>query len=371
MKKIIIVGAGISGLCLANLLEKNSNYDYKIIEKRSNIDLLDGYGIQLSVNGVKLLNKIGFKEIAVNDIFYPNNINFYEARNCELISNINISRFNEHGNYYTTLKRSKLMEFLLKNIPSEKFLFNSNVESIEHNNIIKINLNDKKQEQADYLVISDGVFSKTKKMVLQRNPAIYFNNSMAIRANLKYQQNKDVSIYLGPNFHFVVYPVNQDNDFNFISIARFNDLEKLKNSSNLVKNDILNKITSKTSYILDNNLENISLYPVYVSSDFLIPNNKKIFISGDALFAFPPSFAQGASQSIESAFEIFGNLQGISNAYYQNRKTKTKKIEYRSNLNHYAFHVSNPLTIFLRNISLKFLSKNNKFLENYLGKIYR
>ena len=371
MKKIIIVGAGISGLCLANLLEKNNNYEYKIIEKRSNIDLLDGYGIQLSVNGVKLLNKIGFKEMAVQDIFYPKNINFFEARNCELISNINISRFNEHGNYYTTLKRSKLMEFLLKNLPSEKILFNSNVESIEHNNIIKIYLNDNKQEQADYLVVSDGVFSKTKKMVLQKNPSIYFNNSVAIRGNLKYQKNKDISVYLGPNFHFVVYPINQNNESNFISISRFNDLQEIENSNNFVKNKILNKISSKTSYILDNNLKNISLYPVYVSSDFLTPNNKNIFISGDALFAFPPSFAQGASQSIESAFEIFNNIQGISNGYYHNRKIKTKKIEYRSKFNHYAFHVSNPLISFFRNISLKFLSKNNKFLENYLGKIYR
>ena len=31
MKKIIIVGAGISGLYFANLLEINGNYDYKIL----------------------------------------------------------------------------------------------------------------------------------------------------------------------------------------------------------------------------------------------------------------------------------------------------------------------------------------------------
>ena len=371
MKKIIIVGAGISGLCLANLLEKKNDYEYKIIEKRSNINLLEGYGIQLSVNGIKLLNKIGFKEMAVQDIYFPKNINFYEAKNCELISNINISNFNEHGNYYTTLKRSKLMEFLLKDIPSEKILFNSKIENIEHDNTIKINFTDKKQEKADYLVISDGVFSKTKKMVLQKNPEIFFNNSVALRGNLENQRNEDISVYLGPNFHFVVYPINQNNDLNFISITRFKDLEEVKNSNNIVKDEILNKINSKTTYILDNKLKNISLYPVYVSADFLIPNNKNIFISGDALFAFPPSFAQGASQSIESAFEIFNSLQGISNNYYENRKIKTKKIKYRSNINHYAFHVSNPLTIFFRNNFLKFLSKNNKFLESYLGEIYR
>ena len=120
MKKIIIVGAGISGLYLANLLEINGNYDYKILEKRSSLDLNDGYGIQLSVNAIKLLNKVGFKNLAVHDVYYPSNINFYKANNCKLISKINISQFNQQGNFYTTLKRSVLINFLLKNIPRDK-----------------------------------------------------------------------------------------------------------------------------------------------------------------------------------------------------------------------------------------------------------
>ncbi len=52
MEKVAIIGAGISGLYLANLLEKNSNYDYKIFEKRTKIDLNNNYGIQLSINSI-------------------------------------------------------------------------------------------------------------------------------------------------------------------------------------------------------------------------------------------------------------------------------------------------------------------------------
>ena len=48
MKKIAIIGAGISGLYLANLLEKKKDCEYKIFEKRSEINLEEGYGIQLS-----------------------------------------------------------------------------------------------------------------------------------------------------------------------------------------------------------------------------------------------------------------------------------------------------------------------------------
>ena len=92
---------------------------------------------------------------------------------------------------------------------------------------------------------------------------------------------------------------------------------------------------------------------------------------GDAFFAFPPSFAQGASQSIEGASELFDNIVNKKSNFYDNRVKKVKMINNRSKLNQFAFHLSNPILIFFRNISLKLLTKNKKFLENYLGKIYK
>ena len=77
MKKIAIIGGGISGLYFANLLQKNHNYEYKIFEKKSNFELNDGYGVQLSVNSIKLLNEIGFKNIEAYEIAFPNKVNFF------------------------------------------------------------------------------------------------------------------------------------------------------------------------------------------------------------------------------------------------------------------------------------------------------
>ena len=45
MKKIAIIGCGISGLYFANLLKDEKLYDYTIFEKILKIDLSDGYGI--------------------------------------------------------------------------------------------------------------------------------------------------------------------------------------------------------------------------------------------------------------------------------------------------------------------------------------
>ena len=55
MKKVAIIGCGISGLYFANLLQSKKIYDYVIYEKKSELDLNDGYGIQLSANSIKLL----------------------------------------------------------------------------------------------------------------------------------------------------------------------------------------------------------------------------------------------------------------------------------------------------------------------------
>ena len=80
MKRIAIVGAGISGLFVANLFKKDPNYQITIYEKNDSIELEKGYGIQLSVNSVELLNKIGFSELNEKERFNPKKIDFYQLK---------------------------------------------------------------------------------------------------------------------------------------------------------------------------------------------------------------------------------------------------------------------------------------------------
>jgi len=43
----------------------------------------------------------------------------------------------------------------------------------------------------------------------------------------------------------------------------------------------------------------------------------------------------------------------------------------KSKLNYFAFHLSNPLIIWIRNLIMQKLVKNEKFINSYLGKIYK
>jgi salicylate hydroxylase len=353
MKKIAIIGAGISGLFFANLLEKNKSYSYKIFEKKNSIDLNDGYGIQLSVNSTKLLNNIGFSKFSKSQLYFPKKVNFLNAHDSKKICDIDLSKFNDENNRYTTLKRSNLIKFLLDGIPKDKLTFNCELKDIKQGDKISLLFSDKKTDEFDYLVSADGIYSKTKQILFKTEGLPEYFNTIALRGTIRDFNSSDISLYLGSNFHFVIYPINQNKEFDF----------------NFKKN-LLNQISSKSNLNLFSQLEKIKCFPIFVSRRFEIPHSNNIFLTGDAFYSFPPSFAQGASQSIESANELFNDLQNNASSYYKKRVLRTKQIISRSKLNHFAFHLSNPINIFFRNIFLKYLSKNKKFLESYLGKVY-
>ena len=382
MKKIAIIGAGISGLFVANLFKENLDYKVTIYEKNTSINLDEGYGIQLSTNSIKLLNRIGFNTLESKDKFNPKKIDFYEINQEKKICDLNISEFNSENCKYTTLQRSKLVEFLKNQLEDNIIKYDHNIEKIEKNNSqIILTFNKSIKVIYDHLIISDGVFSKGKSLISNNEIKPAYNNSIAIRGNISRKNlnnlnEKNISLFMGNNFHYVIYPVNNDNEaFNFIGVLKYKLTANELDNYGLFKDEgfiqsIKDKLQNKISANILDNLNNFKCFPIFVSKGYLKPGNN-ISLIGDAFFAFPPSFAQGASQSIESGSDLFDDIMTNKNNFYNNRVTKVKMINNRSKLNQFAFHVSNPLIVFFRNLSLKVLTKNKKFLENYLGKIYK
>ena len=382
MKKIAIIGAGISGLSFANLLRQDSNYDITIYEKNNFINLEKGYGIQLSVNSVKLLNKIGFQNIDQLNKFNPNKIDFYSLQKKQKICDLNISEFNTDNAKYTTLQRSTLIEFLKEKIPTNLIQYNKKIKQVDNKNeTVMLTFENNSSAEYDCLVISDGVFSPTKSLVANKQIEPKYFNSIAVRAtinqnNLEGIDPNNISLFLGSNLHSVVYPVDKNSEFNFIGILRKNlTNNQLQNYSLFSENSFISSILSELSGQIDQNIleniNNIKCFPIFISNEIYDQQHKNIFLIGDAFFAFPPSFAQGASQSIEAAFELFEYINKNSNDFNKRRIEKTKMINNRSKFNHFVFHLSNPLIIFVRDFILRNLVKNKKFLENYLGKIYK
>jgi len=380
VKRVAIIGAGISGLFIANLFKRNPNYQITIYEKSTSITLDEGYGVQLSVNSIKLLNEIGFKKLHNNEKFTPEKINFYLNDTVKKICELDITDFNLKDCMYTTLKRSSLINFLKTDL-EDLIMTGHNISKIDQQDKqIKLSFENEETKECDYLIISDGIFSKSKSLISESETKPKYNNTLAIRGILTKSfetiDDKNISLFLGPDFHHVIYPVSPNGDLNFIALMKYQlSEEDQKNYSLFSDNTFIKKILQKIP--LENkdflkDLKELKIFPVFVSDNFHKLQSNNIHLIGDAFFAFPPSFAQGASQSIEGAYELFKSIENNTESnFFKNRVKKTKMVNIRSKFNQFIFHLSNPLVIFVRNIFLKRLVKNKKFLETYLGKIYR
>ena len=373
-KKIAVIGSGIAGLTIANLFKEISNFEVMVYEKEKILSLDEGYGVQLAPKTISILNKIGLSNINNKDFFNPTKLNFYSSDN-QKICDLDLSRFNSEKSKYTTLKRSTLIEFLKNKLFSNNLRFGKEVKKISKiKEKLLINFKDNTNDLVDFVVVSDGVFSNTKSVIENKITQPIYNGSIAIRTILKslpefnYDKN-NISLVMLKNAHIVIYPINKKEEFNVVCIIR----QKLSNSIDLkalIKKEILSQNKN-----LENLFENqLKYWPIYISKKPSKSIYENVFYIGDAFYTFPPTMAQGASQSIEAADELFNLLskdnKKTPDLFFKKRLMRTKIINRRSKLNYHIFHFSNPLLKTIRNKSLKIVVKNKIFLNNYIGKVY-
>jgi len=374
-KKIAIIGSGIAGLTLANLLKTNSNFEFAVYEKAETLNLDEGFGIQLSVNSVFILNKIGFNQLDKNEKYHPSKLDFYSI-DCNKICDLNLTTFNSKNDEYTTLKRSILVRFLKERLLSNSIIFHKKINDVEQiNGKINIHFIDGSSDKVDYLVVSDGVFSNTKSVIENFffKPSYY--GAIAIRTQIKAQDisnlnSNNISLIMGSDSHLVLYPINQQKEVNLVCIIR-----KKSEDNDSIKTILENTILKENKNLINLFKGDLKSWPIYTSGKPIKSIYKNVLYIGDAFYTFPPTLAQGASQSIEAANEIFDlisdNQPDIQNEYFKNRVERTNLINKRSKFNYFGFHISNPLLKILRNAFLKHFVKNRNFIYSFLGKIYK
>jgi len=372
-KKIAIIGAGIGGLTLANLLQKNSEFEFMIYEKEKTLNLEEGFGLQLAANSVSVLNRIGFSNLNKSEIYNPEKLDFYS--NKEKICDLDLTQFNSETEKYTTLKRSSLIKFLKDQLFSNSIRFNKTIENVEQKkDILKIKFKDGVSEEVEHLVVSDGVFSQTKSIIEKKSFKPNYYGAIAVRTQIKAEdvlefKTKNISLFMASKAHLVLYPVNDKGDINVVCILR-----KKLNEKKSIRLLLSEKFVNKNAHLLSLFLGNLKSWSIYTSANPVKSILKKVYYIGDAFYTFPPTLAQGASQSIESAKELYdlltNNKVNFENIYFKKRLKKTIMINNRSRLNYFLFHFSNPILKIFRDKFLKHLIKSKSFINRYLGKIY-
>ena len=374
-KKVAIIGSGIAGLTLASLLKTDSNFEFVIYEKEEIFDLDEGFGIQLSVNSVSILNKIGFYKLNKNEKYHPSKLDFY-SMNYNKIGDLDLTIFNSVNDKYTTLKRSILIKFLKEKLLTNSIIFGKKINKVEQKNgKININFADGSSDRVDYLVVSDGVFSNSKSVIEKANFRQNYYGAIAVRTQITNQDivnlnSNNISLIMGSDAHLVLYPINQQKEINLVCIIR-----KKIEDNNSIKTILENTILKENKNLVNLFKGDLKSWPIYTSDKPVKSIYKNVLYIGDAFYTFPPTLAQGASQAIEGSNEIFelirDNHHDVQNEYFKNRTARTNLINKRSKFNYFGYHISNPLVKILRNELLKRLVKNKNFIHSYLGKVYK
>ncbi len=372
-KKIAIIGSGIAGLTLANFLYKDKNHDFMVYEKNESLPLDEGYGIQLSINSIKILNEINFTKIINEQLYHPKGVDIYNIQN-KKICDLDLMQFNINDNKYTTLQRSTLIEFLKDDIYTQHIRFGKRIKEVsELKGKVLIKFDDNTNDLVDYVVGADGIFSNTRTFFEKKINKPVFKNAIAIRtilrskSGLEIDQSK-VSLMMGNNCHLVIYPINKKKELNFVCILR----HKKKDTDIKI---LLDKVVKQNPNLEKAFEEDLKSWPLYATPKILPSTNSKVLYIGDAFNGFLPTLAQGAGQSIESAYELFNLIKNergdIQNIYFQERSKRAKIVRRRSNLNFFIFHFSSKFMQMIRNFSMKFLIKRKGFINSYLGRVYK
>ena len=374
-KKIIIVGAGIAGLTLANFLKKNNFNNFRVYE-RFEKKLSRPTGIQLTPNAVRILDFLDSRFFLNNNFNRINylNINAVNSKNFNDKSDLRINLQNIVSDKmpYLTCDRNILMKFLEKNLSSKEIFYNRQVvQTIKDHNIIRVKFNDGSEDYCDLLVSADGMFSNSRL----DNNIITNTNFYAYRGVLKnfyskYSPENDViRLWLSGNKHLVTYYISNQNDLSFTGISKSTQKTKLTNDhinySIPFPADEFRSLFSSENKILREMLDTIHevyRWPIFSLKKRVFYRDNQIFI-GDSSHGTVPFQAQGAALAIEDSYVLYEQIiKNITNNlgvfYFNKRNKRVRRIILRSHLNVFLFHLKNPFFLLLRSIIFKVIEKS-------------
>ena len=347
---IAIIGAGISGLALGIILQRN-RIPCVIFEKSEKISEY-GAGISLSPNGLVVLKNL--------DVLDDLKLLSRQPKSAIFFSNNN--KINQISVDVLTTTRKSLYKVLLDKFYdlNGEIHFSHEVEDIDKETKT-LKFDNKKSMHVEHIIACDGIRSLCQKKISSKFNEPKYSGYYVWRTIFPSDQT-NIHFHLGSNFHVVSYPVDSQRSSLVAAIKSNNQL----NESWKQKGSIQNLISEIPASILKNYPSLMDNDGVYKWGVFLRPNVKHLFDKnityvGDAAHPIVPFIGQGACLALEDSY-VLGNLINkyqnnftIAQSKYHQLRIKRVRSIYRKSLNQGRLnHLKNPFLVFLRNMLMKY-----------------
>ncbi len=369
--RIIIAGAGIGGSVLALALEK-AGMDYLQLEQAPALTEV-GAGIQLSPNGVRILEWLGLGDALAGFGVEPGSHQLKDWRSGATVLQTplrSVARKSFGAAYYHA-HRADLIETLASRLNPGRMRLNAKVVSVSQDaRKVSVSLADGGTESGDVLIAADGIHSTVRNQLFNPEaprPSGYLawrgmvGAAQAAHLNIEQQS---VAV-MGPRLSLVFYYVSAGRQINWIAIGAGDDDKRESWSQTASKAEVQDSfagwygqargLVDLTDQLFVTALHDREPLPSWI--------NGRIALMGDAAHAMLPYHAQGAVQSIEDAWVLARCLQIDSEAgsddpqasllkYQSLRKDRAQRLQRHSRNAERWYHLDDADEIARRNTRL-------------------
>ena len=365
---ILIVGGGIGGLAAA-LACASKGAKPRVIERAAVFSEV-GAGIQMGPNVTRTLYALGLEKKLQEVVFAPQQL---QARDTESGKFLGVLRLGQrslenYGAPYFSVHRADLHQVLLQKLVSDgdvDLSLNCEIDLIR-DDVDQVTVNGRGLPEGFFdsidteaLVGADGLWSATRQYVVAKtSPRV--TGLVAYRAMLSMQnlpeklRTQDVTVWMGPRVHAVLYPVRQGESLNLVLVVKGQPPESLE-------------AWDHQAHQRDLELAMGRLWPLCdrppVKGPFEMAKGR-IALLGDAAHPMRPFLAQGAGMAIEDAAELATSWARTDlevakrwQLYANARWARNAKVQARSIRNGQIFHMQGPLR-WGRDLALKLLGES-------------
>lgn len=315
--RILIIGAGIAGLTLANLLQQRG-LEAQIIEKQAE-NHTDGYVMGLYPIGSNILHGLHLYQDYLDASVNLKEYALYDCQN-QLLKSYYLASISEQFGAYQLLKRDDLLNLLSNRLTKQNIRYQTEVKQLtQDDNQVEVILNNSGKEIYDLVVAADGLHSNTRNLIGLETETSYFETGWGgwlwwiDKPLFKHQK---ISEYWGKNKFLGIYPAKDK-----ASVI----------AATPIPADLVQDAYGRKDYIF----KQFSLLMDPLSSIFkMLPNDNlpmyfwqlkdarakqwikgRVLLLGDAGCAFLPTAGIGASMAMESAAVLNDELSRTSKDY--------------------------------------------------------
>jgi salicylate hydroxylase len=342
--KALIAGGGIGGVTAALCLIE-AGLEVELYERSGELAEV-GAGIQISPNGVKVLERLGLKPALDQIAFRPEAIEMRLGHSGLKVFSIPMREeaVGRYGAPYYHIHRADLMtvlsEALRARAPAAVRL-NKDVAGYAQSSAgAELILADGVRAQGDIVIGADGIHSAIRAQMLGASPARFTGNvawRLVVPAN-KLPPNcvpPTACVWVGPGRHAVTYYLRRGELVNFVGVVERDDWQK-ESWTELGQKAALAADYAGWAKPIASIIEQAGecyRWALFDRAPLANWSDGRVTLLGDACHPMLPFLAQGAVMAIEDAWVLSrklkssADIQAALKAYEDERKARTARAQ--------------------------------------------